>query len=68
MARRPGGRIEEELTRSVIGAFFDVYNTLGYGFLEQAPTTRPGPPTHLNTEVTGATEATTAPQDRSCHR
>jgi len=23
-------------------------------------------PTHLNTEVTGATEATTAPQDRSC--
>ena len=34
MARRPGGLIEEELTRSVIGAFFDVYNTLGYGFLE----------------------------------
>jgi len=30
----PGGLIEEELTRSVIGAFFDVYNTLGYGFLE----------------------------------
>jgi len=28
------GLIEEELTRSVIGAFFDVYNTLGYGFLE----------------------------------
>ena len=28
MARRPGGLIEEELTRSVIGAFFDVYNTL----------------------------------------
>jgi GxxExxY protein len=26
--------IEERLTRSVIGAFFDVYNTLGYGFLE----------------------------------
>ena len=34
MARRPGGLIEEELTPSVIGAFFDVYNTLGYGFLE----------------------------------
>jgi GxxExxY protein len=33
MARRTGGLIEEELTRSVIGAFFDVYNTLGYGFL-----------------------------------
>jgi len=26
--------IEEELTRSAIGAFFEVYNTLGYGFLE----------------------------------
>ena len=26
--------MEEELTRSVIGAFFDVYNTLGCGFLE----------------------------------
>ena len=26
--------IEERLTRSVIGAFFDVYNTLGFGFLE----------------------------------
>jgi len=26
--------IEERLTHSVIGAFFDVYNTLGYGFLE----------------------------------
>ena len=26
--------IEERLTRSVIGAFFEVYNTLGYGFLE----------------------------------
>ncbi|MDQ6872303.1 MAG: GxxExxY protein [Gemmatimonadota bacterium] len=26
--------IEEELTRSVIGAFFEVYNNLGYGFLE----------------------------------
>ena len=34
MARRPEGLIEEELTRSVIGAFFEVYNTLGYGFLE----------------------------------
>ena len=26
--------IEEALTYSVIGAFFDVYNTLGFGFLE----------------------------------
>jgi GxxExxY protein len=26
--------IEEELTRSVIGIFFDVYNSLGFGFLE----------------------------------
>jgi len=26
--------IEAPLTRSVIGAFFDVYNALGYGFLE----------------------------------
>lgn len=27
--------IEEPLTGSIIGAFFDVYNTLGFGFLEQ---------------------------------
>ena len=26
--------IEERLSESVIGAFFDVYNNLGYGFLE----------------------------------
>ena len=26
--------IEVELTRSVIGAFFEVYNTLGFGFFE----------------------------------
>lgn len=26
--------LEERLTHSVIGAFFDVYNTLGFGFLE----------------------------------
>ena len=26
--------IEEELTRSVIGAFFEVYNHVGFGFLE----------------------------------
>jgi GxxExxY protein len=25
---------QEELSRSVLGAFFEVYNTLGYGFLE----------------------------------
>ncbi|MBA3343611.1 MAG: GxxExxY protein [Gemmatimonadaceae bacterium] len=29
-----GDLIEGALTRSVIGAFFEVYNTLGYGFLE----------------------------------
>jgi GxxExxY protein len=26
--------LEETLTRSIIGAFYEVYNTLGYGFLE----------------------------------
>ncbi len=26
--------VEERLTHSVIGAFFEVYNTLGFGFLE----------------------------------
>ena len=26
--------MEEKLTESVIGSFFDVYNTLGFGFLE----------------------------------
>jgi GxxExxY protein len=26
--------VEKALTHSVIGAFFDVYNTLGFGFLE----------------------------------
>ena len=26
--------IEKQLTHSAIGAFFEVYNTLGYGFLE----------------------------------
>jgi GxxExxY protein len=26
--------IEEPLTREIIGAFFEVYNTLGFGFLE----------------------------------
>jgi GxxExxY protein len=26
--------VEERLTHSAIGAFFDVYNTLGFGFLE----------------------------------
>lgn len=33
MAKRP--LIEERLTRVVIGAFYDVYNALGFGFLEQ---------------------------------
>ena len=26
--------VHEELTATIIGAFYDVYNTLGYGFLE----------------------------------
>lgn len=26
--------LEEALTRSIIGAFYEVYNTLGFGFLE----------------------------------
>ena len=28
--------VEEELTRKIIGAFFEVYNALGFGFLAQA--------------------------------
>ena len=28
------GLLEEKLTHSVIGAFYEVYNTLGHGFLE----------------------------------
>lgn len=27
--------LHEELTREIISAFYEVYNTLGYGFLEQ---------------------------------
>src|SRR5919109_4771091 len=26
--------LDEQLTHSIIGAYYDVYNTLGYGFLE----------------------------------
>jgi GxxExxY protein len=29
-----GRLVEEQLTRSIIGAFYEVYNTLGFGFLE----------------------------------
>jgi GxxExxY protein len=29
------GLIEERRTRSIIGAFYEVYNTLGFGFLEK---------------------------------
>lgn len=29
------GLIEEGRTRSIIGAFYEVYNTLGFGFLEK---------------------------------
>ena len=32
---RPGGLFEEELSYSVIGAFFAVHRKLGFGFLEQ---------------------------------
>jgi GxxExxY protein len=32
--RRIVGLADEALTRSIIAAFFEVYNTLGYGFLE----------------------------------
>ena len=32
MTRRP--LTDEKLTRSLIGAFYEVYNTLGFGFLE----------------------------------
>jgi GxxExxY protein len=31
---QPIALVEEALTRSIIGAFFEVYNTLGFGFLE----------------------------------
>ena len=35
MSAMEGGElIYERLTYSVIGAFFDVYNSLGFGFLE----------------------------------
>ena len=30
-----GKLVDEELTRSIIGAFYDVYNTLGFGFIEK---------------------------------
>ena len=33
-AKRIVGLAEEAITRAIIGAFFEVYNTLGYGFLE----------------------------------
>jgi len=32
--RRAGGLLEESLTHSIIGGFFEVYSELGYGFLE----------------------------------
>ena len=38
MATRPGGLVEEALTHSIIGAFFEVYHILGYGFLEHVYT------------------------------
>ena len=34
-----GELIDGELTESVIGAFYEVYNALGFGFLEQVYTT-----------------------------
>ena len=33
-AKRQGGLLEEALTRSVIGAFYDVHKELGFGFRE----------------------------------
>ena len=30
-----GTPVEERLTHSVVGAFFDVYNRLGFGFMER---------------------------------
>jgi len=32
--RRTGGLVEEALTHSIIGAFYEVYTELGFGFLE----------------------------------
>ena len=34
MSKKQNFLIQEALTRSVIGAFYEVYNALGYGFLE----------------------------------
>jgi len=33
-SKREGGLLEEALTRSVIGAFYDVHKKLGFGFRE----------------------------------
>jgi GxxExxY protein len=33
-SRRTGGLAHERITKEIIGAFFEVYNTLGYGLLE----------------------------------
>jgi GxxExxY protein len=35
-ASRQEGLIAKELTESIIGAFYDVYNSLGFGLLEKA--------------------------------
>src|SRR6185436_1506567 len=32
---RPGGLVEQDLSHSVIGAFYKVHRTLGFGFLEE---------------------------------
>ena len=35
MCRMPAGDlIEKELTQSIIGAFYEIYNTMGFGFVE----------------------------------
>jgi GxxExxY protein len=34
MIRRISGLLEQELTHSIIGAFYETYNILGWGFLE----------------------------------
>lgn len=33
-AKREGGLLEQALTHSVIGAFYDVHRALGFGFRE----------------------------------
>jgi len=46
--------VEERLTHSMIAAFFEVYNTLGFGFLEHlyvSNTARVSPPSESDSSV-----------------